>query len=61
MYLLIFVLVPLFTKRGRTWVKKFSEIHNTVSQKDIDARDEAQDIKIVELETKINQLLNKND
>ena len=63
MYLLIFVLVPLFTKRGRTWVKKFSEIHNTVSQKDIDARDEAQDVKITELEDKINELLasNKNN
>ena len=63
MYLLIFVLVPLLTKRGRTWVKKFSEIHNTVSQKDIDARDEAQDVKITELEDKINELLasNKNN
>lgn len=42
-YLLIFVLFPLITKRGRTWVKKFTCIHNTVSQKDID--DAIKDVK----------------
>ena len=42
-YLLIFVLFPLITKRGRTWVKKFTSIHNTVSQKDID--DAIKDVK----------------
>ena len=49
-YLLIFVLFPLITKRGRTWMKKFTEIHNTVSQADIDARDEEQDERIRKIE-----------
>jgi len=57
MYLLIFIIVPFFSKRGRTWMKKFTDIGNTVSQKDIDARDEEQDIKIKDLEQKINNLL----
>ena len=56
-YLLIFVLFPLITKRGRTWVKKFTEIHNTVSQADIDARDEEQDERI----RKIEEMLDKNN
>tara|TARA_R110002020_G_scaffold84389_3_gene209085 strand:+ start:1001 stop:1468 length:468 start_codon:yes stop_codon:yes gene_type:complete len=59
MYLLIFIIVPFFSKRGRTWMKKFTDIGNTVSQKDIDARDEEQDIKIKDLEQKINNLLGK--
>ena len=57
MYMLIFVFVPLLSKRGRTWVKKFSTIHNTVSQKDIDARDAEQDERI----KKIEELLEKNN
>ena len=56
MYLLIFVLVPLFTKRGRTWMKKFTDIHNTVSQKDIDARDADQDTQIQSLFAEIAKL-----
>lgn len=51
-YLILFVFLPLFSKKGRTWFKKFGSIHNTVSQQDIDARDEEQDIKLVELEEK---------
>lgn len=35
-YLLIFVLVPLFTKRGRGWVTKFVNLNGTSSKKDID-------------------------
>ena len=58
-YLILFVLLPLFTKKGRTWFKKFGEIHNTVSQKDIDARDEAQDGRLNELEDLIQNLKNK--
>ena len=50
-YLLIFVLVPFLSKRGRGWIKKFTELHNTVSQKDIDARDEAQDEVINNIDT----------
>ena len=57
MYLLIFVFVPLLSKKGRTWVKKFSTIHNTVSQKEIDARDEEQDARI----KKIEEMLRKKD
>jgi len=49
-YAAIFVLVPLVTKRGRKWVKKFGDLGNTVSQKDIDQRDEEQDVKIKQLE-----------
>jgi len=56
MYLLIFVLVPFLSKRGRTWMRKFTDIHNTVSQKDIDARDEEQDTRIRDLEQKIESL-----
>jgi hypothetical protein len=56
MYLLIFVFVPLLSKRGRGWVKKFATIHNTVSQKDIEARDEAQDVEISGLKAQINSL-----
>ena len=56
-YLLIFVLLPLFSKRGRGWIKKFADIRNTVSQTDIDALDEKQDIKIKELEESIKKLL----
>ena len=56
-YAAIFVLVPLVTKRGRKWVKKFSDIGNTVSQKEIDARDEEQDVRLA----KIEELLDKNN
>ena len=45
-YLVLFVFLPLFTKKGRTWFKKFGEIHNTVSQAEIDARDEEQDVRL---------------
>mgnify|MGYP003119933124 FL=1 len=58
-YLILIVLVPLVSKRGRTWVKKFSEIHNTVSQKDIEERDSQQDDRLNKLEEKIHALLNK--
>ena len=59
-YAAIFVLLPLVTKRGRKWVKKFSDIGNTVSQKDIEARDVEQDLRLLELEEFIN-LLKKQD
>jgi len=45
-YLVLFVFLPLFTKKGRTWFKKFGAIHNTVSQAEIDARDEEQDVRL---------------
>lgn len=35
-YLCLFILIPLITKKGRTWVRKFTDIHNSVSQKDIE-------------------------
>ena len=60
MYLLIFVFVPLFSKKGRGWVKKFANIHNTVSQKDIEARDIAQDERLNELESSLKSLKKKN-
>jgi len=49
-YLVLFVFLPLFTKKGRTWFKKFGAIHNTVSQEEIDARDGEQDVRLSALE-----------
>ena len=49
-YLLLFVLVPFLSKRGRTWIKKFTAIHTTVSQAEIDARDEEQDLRLKKIE-----------
>ena len=45
-WMILFVLLPLFRKNGRNWFKKFGQIHNTVSQADIDARDEEQDVRL---------------
>ena len=56
MYLLIFIVVPFLSKRGRTWMKKFTDLGNTVSQKDIDARDEEQDVRLNSLEESIKAL-----
>lgn len=39
-YLLIFVLVPLLTKRGRSWIANFTKLHDAVSKKDVDAQTE---------------------
>jgi len=55
MYLLIFIIVPFFSKRGRTWMKKFTDLGNTVSQKDIDARDEEQDVRLSKIEEMLNE------
>ena len=57
-WLILFVFLPLFRKNGRTWFKKLGEIHNTVSQKDIDARDEEQDVR---LNTQDNRLAQVED
>jgi len=57
MYLLIFIIVPFFSKRGRTWMKKFTDLGNTVSQKDIEERDLEQDERLNNLEASINDLL----
>ena len=35
-YLLIFVFLPLLTKRGRGWIHRFFQLHDTVSKKDVD-------------------------
>ena len=35
-YLLIFVLVPFLTKRGRGWIKNFTQLHANVSREDIE-------------------------
>ena len=52
-YLILFVFMPLFTKKGRTWFKKFGAIHNTVSQAEIDARDDEQDVIMKHNESRI--------
>ena len=36
-YLILFVLLPLLTKKGRAWLKKLGSLHDSVSQKDIAA------------------------
>lgn len=58
-YLVLFVFLPLFTKKGRTWFKKFGSIHNTVSQEDIDARDDDQDQRMNKLEEILNSIQEK--
>ena len=55
-YAAIFILVPLVTKRGRKWFKKFGDIGNTVSQSEINARDEEQDVRLNGLEETIKAL-----
>ena len=55
-YLILFVFLPLFSKKGRTWFKKFGSIHNTVSQADIDARDYEQDQVMKKNEARIEAL-----
>ena len=52
-WLILFVFLPLFSKKGRTWFKKFGAIHNTVSQADIDARDDEQDVIMKHNESRI--------
>ena len=37
-YLLLFVLVPFITKRGRSWFGKFTQLHNSVSKKDVESQ-----------------------
>ena len=55
-YLILFVFLPLFSKKGRTWFKKFGSIHNTVSQAEIDARDDEQDVIMKANEKRIEAL-----
>ena len=52
-WLILFVFLPLFRKNGRNWFKKFGQIHNTVSQADIDARDDEQDVIMKHNESRI--------
>tara|TARA_R110000824_G_scaffold6783_1_gene31354 strand:+ start:1276 stop:1752 length:477 start_codon:yes stop_codon:yes gene_type:complete len=58
-YLILFVFLPLFTKKGRTWFKKLGSIHNTVSQEDIDARDDDQDKRMNSIEEMLNSIQEK--
>ena len=55
-WLILFVFLPLFRKNGRNWFKKFGDIHNTVSQADIDARDDEQDVIMKKNEARIAEL-----
>jgi hypothetical protein len=36
-YLIIFILVPLFTKKGRSWIANLATLHNTATKKDVDS------------------------
>jgi len=45
-YLLIFVLLPFLTKKGRDWIGNFTKLHNAVSKKDMD--DTAQRLNRIE-------------
>ena len=58
-WLILFVFLPLFRKNGRNWFKKFGQIHNTVSQADIDARDDEQDVIMKHNESRIAALEEK--
>ena len=58
-WLILFVFLPLFRKNGRNWFKKFGDIHNTVSQADIDARDDEQDQVMKHNESRIAALEEK--
>ena len=58
-WLILFVFLPLFRKNGRNWFKKFGQIHNTVSQADIDARDDEQDQVMKKNEARIAALEEK--
>ena len=55
-WLILFVFLPLFRKNGRNWFKKLGDIHNTVSQADIDARDDEQDQVMKKNEARIAEL-----
>ena len=35
-YLILFIFVPLITKRGRTWAKNFISLSDTATKKDVD-------------------------
>ena len=36
-YLIIFILVPFLTKKGRSWFVKLATLHNTATKKDVDS------------------------
>ena len=36
-YLVIFILIPLFTKKGRSWFANLASLHNTATKKDVDS------------------------
>ena len=59
-FLIIFVIVPFLTKRGRGWIKNFTALHNNVSQKDIEERDFARDERLDNLEETLQSLKPKN-
>jgi len=56
-YLCLFILIPLITKKGRTWVRKFTDIHNSVSQEEINVRDKEQEDRL----KKIEEMLEKKE
>ena len=35
-YLILFILVPLLTKKGRSWLANLATLHNTATKKDVD-------------------------
>ena len=35
-YLIIFILIPLLTKKGRSWIANLATLHNTATKKDVD-------------------------
>lgn len=36
-YLIIFILIPLLTKKGRSWIVNLATLHNTATKKDVDS------------------------
>jgi len=57
-YLLVFILVPIFTRRGRNWLKHLASLGDSVTKKDVGAYANRLD----SLEGKISSMLkNKED
>ena len=53
-YLVLFVLIPLLTRRGRGWIKGFFKLHDNASQKDVIAQQSRLDTLEESLHTLIN-------
>ncbi len=60
-FLVIFVFVPLLTKRGRGWIKNFTRLHDAVSQREMEERDRLEEDRFSEIESKLFELKKQAD